>query len=127
MRVDTLARPARGPSRKLSTFGCGFFSVKTWIAFTWSAGVIGLSTLTASGTALPFSDSGGRSSFTCPALTRDEPTTARMASCIAARRRARRPHGDDHAHAQTGGDGPGALQECAARRLALHHGLSVVR
>ena len=54
------------------------------MARTWSASVIGLSTLTASGTALPFSTSGGRSSFTLPGLTRAEPTTLRMASCIAA-------------------------------------------
>src|SRR5262249_4152636 len=29
MRVDTLARPARGPSCTLMTLGCGFFSVNT--------------------------------------------------------------------------------------------------
>ena len=46
MRVATLARPARGPSWTLTTFGCGFFSLKTWIALTWSAAVIGLSTAT---------------------------------------------------------------------------------
>ena len=70
-----LARPERGPRRTLTTFGCGFFSVKTWIAFTWSAGVIGLSTTTASGTALPLSMSGGTSSFTFPGRTRASPTT----------------------------------------------------
>ena len=53
------------------------------MAFTWSASVIGLSTLTVSGTALPFSDRGGNSSLTLPVLTRAEPTTLRMASCIA--------------------------------------------
>src|SRR6185369_14105356 len=53
------------------------------MAFTWSVSVIGLSTLTVSGTALPFSDRGGNSSLTLPVLTRAEPTTARMASCIA--------------------------------------------
>ena len=37
-----------------------------------------------SGTALPFSMSGGRSSFTLPGLTGAEPTTLRMASCISA-------------------------------------------
>ena len=45
---------------------------------------MGLSTLTASGTVLPFSTSGGRSSFTLPVLTEAEPTTLRTASCIAA-------------------------------------------
>src|SRR5262249_32583905 len=29
IRVETLARPARGPRWKLTTSGCGFFSVKT--------------------------------------------------------------------------------------------------
>src|SRR5688572_25424377 len=33
-RVVRTARPARGPRWTLATFGCGFFSVKTWIAFT---------------------------------------------------------------------------------------------
>src|SRR3954452_25291432 len=39
MRVDTLARPARGPRCMLMTFGCGFFSLKMWIAFTESFAV----------------------------------------------------------------------------------------
>src|SRR5262245_20319853 len=34
IRVETLARPARGPRWKLTTSGCGFFSVKTWMART---------------------------------------------------------------------------------------------
>src|ERR1700712_1808937 len=34
MRVAMLARPARGPIWMLITFGCGFFSEKTWIALT---------------------------------------------------------------------------------------------
>src|SRR3984957_16159028 len=34
MRVEKLARPARGPSLTLITFGCGFFSLKMWIALT---------------------------------------------------------------------------------------------
>src|SRR5262249_48768018 len=84
MRVATRARPARGPRWKLTTLGCGFSSVKTWMAFTWSAAVIGLSTLTVRGTVLPFSDSGGSSSFTLPFLTWAEPTTLPMASCISA-------------------------------------------
>src|SRR5882724_5174317 len=33
-RVDSLAWPAGGPSRTLTTFGCGFFSLNTWIART---------------------------------------------------------------------------------------------
>src|SRR5262245_46703817 len=84
MRVDTRARPARGPRRTVTTSGWGFFSVKTCNARTWSASVIGLSTLTVRGTAFPFSDSGGNSSFTRPALTRAVPTILRMASSIAA-------------------------------------------
>src|SRR6185436_10030761 len=36
-RVVSAARPARGPSQALMTFGCGFFSVNTWITRTWSA------------------------------------------------------------------------------------------
>src|SRR3954470_6760049 len=31
MRVETWARPARGPRKKLPPFGCGFFSTKTWM------------------------------------------------------------------------------------------------
>src|SRR5438874_1873520 len=84
MRVATFARPARGPRWKLATLGWGFFSVKTCTALTCSASVIGLSTVTVSGTALPFSISGGSSSFTLPGVMRAEPTTARMASCISA-------------------------------------------
>ena len=34
MRVEMLARPARGPSVALMTFACGFFSLKTWMALT---------------------------------------------------------------------------------------------
>src|ERR1043165_6741676 len=52
------------------------------MAFTWSAALIGLSTLTVSGTVLPFSTSGGRSSFTRPGVTVAAPTTMRTASCI---------------------------------------------
>ena len=33
-RVDTRARPARGPRWNATTFGCGFFSVNTWMALT---------------------------------------------------------------------------------------------
>ena len=58
--------------------------MKTCTALTCWASVIGLSTVTVSGTALPFSMSGGRSSFTLPGVTRADPTTLRMASCISA-------------------------------------------
>ena len=44
---------------KADHFGKRFLSVNTWIAFTWSASVIGLSTVTVSGTRWPFSTSGG--------------------------------------------------------------------
>src|SRR5262249_33533191 len=81
MRVDPRARPARAPRRKLTTSGWGFSSVNTWMARTWSAGVIALSTLTVSGTVLPFSDSGGSSSLTRPFVTGAEPTIFLIASC----------------------------------------------
>ena len=109
------ARPARGPSRKLTTSGCGFFSVKTWMALTWSASVIGLSTLTVSGTALPFSDSGGSSSFTLPALTGAGPPPCGWppASPRASRARARpRSPPPSPTPAATP---PAAAQELAAR------------
>src|SRR5580700_8705206 len=82
IRVEKLARPARGPSFTLITFGCGFFSLKMWIALTSSSAVIGLSTETVQGTELPFSTSGGRSSLTLPFLTGASPMTARTASFI---------------------------------------------
>src|SRR6185295_7660737 len=34
IRVETWARPARAPSTKLPTFGCGFFSRNTWMLLT---------------------------------------------------------------------------------------------
>src|SRR5215216_4719536 len=40
--------------------------------------------VTLSGTALPFSTSGGRSNITLPGLTCDSPTTWRMAVCVSA-------------------------------------------
>src|SRR5262245_52846620 len=55
MRVETIALPFFGLSFASKTWGCGFFSLKTWIALMWSASVIGLSADTVSGTALPFS------------------------------------------------------------------------
>src|SRR5882672_2480112 len=89
-RVARLARPARGPRWTLTTSGSGFFSVSTWIALTWSAGVIGLSTATESGTALPLSMSGGSWSFTRPRRTCASPTILRSASWKAALRFATR-------------------------------------
>ena len=50
MRVRTCAMPTLGPSSKRATSGSGFFSAKTAIRTTWSASVIGLSTMTDSGT-----------------------------------------------------------------------------
>src|ERR1700674_1036367 len=84
IRVEMLARPARGPSLALMTFGCGFFSLKTWMALTWVAGVIGLSTATAQGTVLPFSTSGGISSLTLPTFSLASPMTLAIAACISA-------------------------------------------
>src|SRR5665647_2291079 len=60
-------------------FGCGFFSLKTWMLLTKSSGVIGLVTLTVIGTVLPFSTSGGMSSLTFPVRTTALPTTLRIA------------------------------------------------
>src|ERR1700738_4101251 len=61
-------------------FGCVFFSLKTWMLLTKSSGVIGLVTLTVIGTVLPFSTSGGMSSFTFPVRTTALPTTLRIAA-----------------------------------------------
>src|SRR5256885_1840045 len=117
MRVATLARPARGPRWKLTTLGWGFFSVKTCTALTCWASVIGLSTVTVSGTALPFSMSGGRSSFTLPGVTRADPTTLRMASCISAG--VALAGGDDRA--ATHGIALGARERLRDRILSLRH------
>src|SRR5947209_17690134 len=51
---------------------------------TWSASLIGLSTLTVIGTVLPFSTMGGRSSRTLPWRTTASPTSSRIAALIAA-------------------------------------------
>src|SRR6185312_12492156 len=59
--------------------GCGFFSLKMWMLFTYSFAVIGLATLTVIGTVLPFSTRGGISSLTLPARTGASPTTLRIA------------------------------------------------
>src|SRR3954468_11156611 len=84
MRVETCARPARAPSTKLATFGCGFFSTNTWMLLTRSSGLVGLATLTVSGTVLPFSTSGGTSSLTLPVRTTAVPVISRIADAIAA-------------------------------------------
>src|SRR6185503_12759223 len=34
IRVETCARPACGPRRKLAMLGCGFFSLNTWMLRT---------------------------------------------------------------------------------------------
>src|SRR5262245_36342286 len=52
------------------------------MALTWSSAVIGLSQEIVSGTALPFSISGGTSIFTLPLLTGASPTTFLIAACI---------------------------------------------
>src|SRR5215468_7567084 len=84
MRVAIWALPFSGLNRASSTCGCGFFSLKTWIALMWSASVIGLSTETVSGTALPFSTSGGMSRVTRPSRTAASPVTSLMAAAMAA-------------------------------------------
>src|SRR6266850_7761981 len=63
------AAPARGPRWKLAIRASGLRSETRWIARTWSASVIGLSTLTFIATELPLSASSGISSFTRPCLT----------------------------------------------------------
>ena len=119
-------RAARGCT--LITFGCGFFSLKTWIALTWSAAVIGLSTVTVSGTVLPFSTSGGMSSFTLPVVDR------RFADDLADRRLhgggrgAGGPHGGDRQHREAGG-ASGRAQHVAPAQAAVrfsHHGLHCI-
>src|SRR6516225_4785126 len=52
------------------------------MALTWSSAVIGLSQEIVSGTALPFSLSGGTSIFTLPLLTGASPTTFLIAARI---------------------------------------------
>jgi hypothetical protein len=52
------------------------------MAFTWSDTVIGLSTDTTSDTLLPFSTSGGTSSFTRPSVGVALPTTFLIASAM---------------------------------------------
>src|SRR5580658_3702072 len=81
-RVDILARPARGPRWTLITFGCGFFSLNTWIALTYSLAVIGLATSIVSATELPFSTSAGTSSVILPLRIGASPTTWRIARCM---------------------------------------------
>ena len=66
MRVDTQARPERGLRWNVPMLGCGLRSLKTAIALTKSFSVIGLSTVTTSGTEFPFSTSGGMSIVTRP-------------------------------------------------------------
>src|SRR6185436_7942734 len=85
-RVEKRAFPERGPRCAPITNGCGFFSVRIWIALTWSASVIGLSTVTVIGTVLPLSMSGGISIFTLPARTGASPAIFRWAPSRAARR-----------------------------------------
>src|SRR5207248_11426228 len=84
MRVESAALPARGPSCTPMTLGCGFFSLKMWMALTWSAAVIGLSTVTVSGTVLPFSTSGGTSIVTLPSRSGASPTTFLIAASMVA-------------------------------------------
>ena len=49
---------------------------------TWSACVIGLSTVTVTGTVLPFSTRGGMSRITLPGRTGPSPAKARIAASI---------------------------------------------
>src|SRR5690242_15962841 len=51
---------------------------------TCSAALIGLSTVTVIGTALPFSTSGGNSRVTLPSCTGASPTTSRIAAAMVA-------------------------------------------
>src|SRR5258708_17097170 len=83
MRVPTTALPLRGLSQALNTCGCGFFSLNTGIALMKSPSVIGLSTVTVSGTVLPFSTSGGMSSVTRPDRGVAPPVTSLIAAAIA--------------------------------------------
>src|SRR5580704_244242 len=119
MRVAITALPFCGPSRALKTCGCGFFSLKTWIALTWSAGVIGLSTDTVSGTTLPFSTSGGRSSFTLPSRIVPAPTTCLMAAAMVSGVACADANGSTLSRAAPARKARRSSGECMARTLLL--------
>src|SRR5215471_5616132 len=65
-RDSISARPLSGPRKKVATSGTGFLSAMRSIRRTWSASLIGLSTLTVMPTECPFSATGGSSSRTRP-------------------------------------------------------------
>jgi hypothetical protein len=81
-RVAIVALPDRAPSRTLITFGCGFFSLKTWIALTYFSFGGGEATETVIGTVLPFSTNGGKSSITRPLRIVGVPMALRIAVSI---------------------------------------------
>ena len=81
MRVATSARGLAGPKAKRTTSRCGLRSLKTMISVTRSVALIGLSTVTRIGTALPFSTSGAMSSVTRPVCTGWSPAQRLITSC----------------------------------------------
>src|SRR5438445_1331040 len=65
-RDSISARPMCGPRKKVAMSGTGFFSETRSMRRTWSASLMGLSTLTVIGTECPFSPIEGSSSRTRP-------------------------------------------------------------
>ena len=89
-RASTSTRARRaGRDATLTTSGSGFFSVRTWIALTWSAAVIGLSTDDRERHRVAVVDQRRqRRASPCRGATGASPTTLRMASSNAALRNA---------------------------------------
>ena len=87
------------------------------MALMWLAAVIGLSPVTVSGTALPFSISGGRSSFTLPFCTgaaRNHSTASGTRASRLERASAKEHLGDVRGHA-------GEQTQLDERRESQHH------
>ena len=84
IRVDTVALPLRGVKWNIATSRCGLRVLKTAMALTWSAAVIGLSALTVRGTVLPFSTSGATSRRTRPSRGAAPPVKSRTAASSSA-------------------------------------------
>ncbi len=80
MRVCTSARASAGVKWKLAMPGVGLRVASRWMRTTWSAGVIGLSTATVSGTWPPFSAVAGRRSAMPPSSGCASPISSRIAA-----------------------------------------------
>ena len=80
MRVLTRATPLAGPRRNSATSGSGLRPVNSAMATTWSAALMGLSTCTVTGTALPFSTNSGMSTCTPPSTGTADPANRASAA-----------------------------------------------